>query len=270
MRTYIFLFAAALAAQTNPVEDPQEIVRRAFFKDADLLNATRDYTYWQRRVVTELEKDGGKKVTKDETEEIMILYGRPYSRLIRKDGRELSTREAAREEQKLNKEAAQRKKDTGKAGSREDKEAAERRRAIEEVSDAYLFQLVGVEPIQNRESWIIDATPRPSFKPRSRQAAFYPKLSGRLWIDCAAGRLVKVKADVNEKISFGWILLQLLPGAIFEHERILVDDQVWLPKRDLAFGSAKIGGIKTIRAEVETTYSNYRRFKVESIMGVFD
>jgi hypothetical protein len=267
MKSYFWLLAVALNGQTAPpAADPQEIIRRAFLKDVDVFDASRDYTYWQHRVVTELGKDGDRKVTKDETDEIIILYGRPYSRLVRKDGHELSSRETAREEQKLNKESAQRKKGAGNAAARDQKEIEDRRRATRELSEAFHFELAGVEWLNGREAWMIDAVPNPGFQPKTRQAAIYPKVSGRIWIDCIENRLVKVRADVNEKISFGWIILQLFPGAVFEHERVRMDDEVWLPSRDWAKGEAKIGGIKTVRAEVETTYSNYHRFRADSTL----
>ena len=257
-----FLITSVVSPADGP--DPQDIVRRAFLKDADIINASRDYTYLRRRVVTEFGKNGVSKVAKDETDEILVLYGRPYERQMRRDGKDLSARDTAREEEKLSKELARRKKGADKTEARERKEMDDRRKAIIEVSNAFDFRLDGVTGPPGRLAWLIDATPKPGFKPESRAGKIYPKLSGRLWIDQADHRLVKVEANVNEKISFGWFILQLLPGAVFKHERIRLDDAVWLPKRDLAKGEAKIGGMKTIRAEVETTYSNYRRFQVES------
>ncbi len=265
MRLWIISFCA-LGSSVLPASeiDAAQLVRRAFLNDADIFEAARNYTYERHRVVTEFDKKGEAKVTKDETDEVMILYGRPYEKRLKKDGQDLSASDAEREEKNLNKEAEKRRKNAGKHAEREEKEAADRRRALTELGTAFHFTIVGKESPGGRDTWVIEAIPNADFQPQSRTARIYPKLSGKLWIDVADERLVKLEAHVNDTIAFGWFLLVLKPGAIFEHERVRQSDGVWLAKRDLAKGKAKIAGLKTIDAEVATSYGNYRKFEAES------
>jgi hypothetical protein len=43
-----------------------------------------------------------------------------------------------------------------------------------------------------------------------------------------------------------------------------VNDEVWLPKREYTSGSGRLGLVKKIAMEQELTWSNYRKFQVES------
>jgi hypothetical protein len=43
-----------------------------------------------------------------------------------------------------------------------------------------------------------------------------------------------------------------------------VNDEVWLPKRIEVKASARVALVKTFRIEAETSYSNYRKFQVDS------
>ena len=253
-----------VAAKPAFSDDAVDIVRKAVTNDIGFFVAARDYTYLRHHVVTEFDKQGARNKKDDRTDEILVLYGKPYAKLVQKDGIALAEKEAAREEEKLNKEAARRKKDEDKIASAEAREREELKEAIEEITRAFDFRMTGTESLAGRESWKVEATPKEGYEPKSRRARIYPKISGHIWIDCKEHRLVKVVANVDEKISFGWFLLQLEPGAVFEHERIRMDDGAWLPRRDLAKGRAKVAGLKTIEAEVVTSYSGYRRFQTDS------
>jgi hypothetical protein len=43
-----------------------------------------------------------------------------------------------------------------------------------------------------------------------------------------------------------------------------VNDEVWLPKRIEAKASARLALVKKYRIESDTSFSNYRKFQVES------
>jgi hypothetical protein len=43
-----------------------------------------------------------------------------------------------------------------------------------------------------------------------------------------------------------------------------VNDEVWLPKREVVSGAARLGLVKKLAGEEETTWNNYRKFQVDS------
>jgi len=43
-----------------------------------------------------------------------------------------------------------------------------------------------------------------------------------------------------------------------------VNDEVWLPKREFVRGAGRVGLLKKVAMEQELTWSDYRKFHVES------
>ena len=94
-------------------------------------------------------------------------------RLIEKDDKPLDAKEAAKEEEKIQKIIDKRKNESDEdRKKREEKEAKERedsRKFVTEVADAYDFKLVGTEQVGGREAWVIDGEPRPGFEPHMKE-----------------------------------------------------------------------------------------------------
>ncbi|MBK7930166.1 MAG: hypothetical protein IPJ98_22655 [Bryobacterales bacterium] len=263
------LLAFTLHAQpaTPPLAsppDPKAIIQRAFSRQDDLFADARDYTYLRHQQMKKLDSRGNVTETETTDHEVTILYGEPYRKLIRKNGRDLSDSEARKEQRKMDDEIAKRGRDQEKRRREADKEREETRKALAEVADAFDWKLDGQEAINGRPAWIIRANPRPSYKPRSREAKVFAKMSGRLWVDQADSRMLKVDARVDDTISFGWFLFRIKPGFRFTFELTRLDTNAWLPRHGWLKGEAKIGGLKTYRVEMDTSFSNYRRFQSDS------
>jgi hypothetical protein len=196
--------------------------------------------------------------------EITILYGEPYRKLVQKDGRALSERDAHREQKRMDDEVAKREREQAQRRRKAEKELAEERKAFAELVDAIDWRLEGAEAYAGRPAWVLTGAPRPGYRPKSQEAKVLTKMSGKVWIDQADYRMVRADAVVNDTISFGWFLFRIQPGFRFTFDMARVNDQVWLPGHGLVKGSAKIGGLKTYRFELDLRYSDYRRFQTDS------
>ena len=258
MRVLLLLLAPAAFAQ---VTDPKELIRAAFSRGEDVFDSLRNYTYLRDREVRQLDSAGGVKDTESTVHEVLILSGEPYFRLVEKDGRKLMEKEAAKEQSKMDKEAAKRSK---RKGSEEEKQRAERRRALREITEAFTWKMAGADTVSGIPVWAIDAHPNPAFRPQSREAKIFQKMSGRLWISQKDPQLAKIEAQVDDTISFGFFLIRLQPGFRFTFEQAWVNGEVWLPAKAHVKGNAKIGGLKTVRFEMETRYRDYRKFQSDS------
>src|SRR5271169_3157872 len=169
----------------------QEQMRQLFrvVADKDIANEKRqrDYTYINREVQNNLDGKGKTKSTEVKTYEILEIYGTPVQRLIAKDDKPLSAKEADKEEEKIQKIIDKRKNESdGDRKKREEKELKERednRKFVREVADAFDFKLVGTEEVGGREAWVIDGEPRPGFEPQMKDAKVLSKFHGRVWID---------------------------------------------------------------------------------------
>jgi hypothetical protein len=73
-----------------------------------------------------------------------------------------------------------------------------------------------------------------------------------------------LEAATTETISFGLFLARLNPGATLTFEQSPAADDLWLPRRLYMKGAGRVGLIKKIAMDQEITWSNYRKFQVDS------
>jgi hypothetical protein len=263
-------FCVIPAACIIPVfcQDAREIVRKSV--ELDQLNWERraDYTW----VMTTRERhfDSQSHVTSDHQEawDTLVLDGRPYRRAIEKDHQPLPPTDQKNEQERLDRIAARLDRETPAEKQRHmaEYEASRRRERqfLLEVTNAFDLRLEGEQTIAGQPVWAISGTPRPGYHPRSREAAAMLKIRGRIWIEKAGYQWVRLEGETTGTISFGWFLARLNPGAKLVLEQSHVNDEVWLPSRLFMSGAGRIGLVKRISEDEEITWSNYRKFRVES------
>jgi hypothetical protein len=244
--------------------DAAEIVRRSVERDWTDFESQKNYTYQQHLEFHTYGKDGKVNRTESETEEILILGGRPYQRLIAKDGHPLPEKEARKEQEKLDKEAAKRQRESESDRRRYDKEREQERRYIRDIPEAFTFQLLGEEHVSGQPSWEIGFTPKPGYKPRDFRTKIITKIRGKIWIEQATYHWVKVDAEALDTISFGLGLLRIAPGGSFHFEQTRVNDEIWLPSRVLIRADARLALVKKLRAGLDITYREYKKFQSDS------
>jgi hypothetical protein len=249
-------------------QDAREIVRKSV--ELDQLNWQRRADYTWVMATRERHFDGQNRVTSDHEEawETLVLDGRPYNRAIEKDHKPLPPADQKKEQERLDRIAARSDKETPTEKQRRSAEfEASRRRERQfllEVTDAFDLRLEGDQTVDGQPVWVISGTPKPGYHARSREGAAMLKIRGKIWIEKAGYQWVRLEAETIGTISFGWFLARLNPGAKFVVEQSRVNDEVWLPERMYLSGAGRIGLVKRIAEDEEITWSQYRKFRVES------
>src|SRR6185437_12672508 len=244
-----------------PTTDPREIVRRSIEIDHRTLELARNYTCQNRQVIHYLDKHGQVKSTEIKTFDINFYFGEEYARLIQEnDNEDAQEKEDEKLEKFLKKYHDESPEDREKRLAKEKKEREEGRAFLRDVVSAYDFRLVGEEPVDGVESYIIDATPRPDFKPTQPHAGMLKKIKGRIWIEKNNYNWVKVEAQALDTISFGFFLFRIHPGSHFVLEKTLLKNEVWLLKRLDIDGGARIALFKNENIRQEDVFSNYKKF----------
>jgi hypothetical protein len=254
-------------------EQMQQLFRVVADKDIENEKRQRDYTYLDREVEHKLDGQGQTKSTEVKTYEILEIYGAPVQRLIEKNDKPLDAREAAKEEEKVQKIIDKRKNESEDGRKkREEKEVKERedgRKFVREVADAYNFKLVGTEMVGGREAWVIDGEPRPGFEPHMKEAKFLSKFHGRVWIDKGDLQLAKMDIEAIDTVSVGWVLARIHKGTRFVLEQTRVNDEVWLPRHVAFKFDARVALLKGYRIDGEQEYRDYKKFRTSSkIVGM--
>lgn len=260
-RALSLALALVLIGNAQPVED---IVRRSVERDAANFARYRNYTFQETTEETHYDKQRRMTSVESETEDVLILAGRPYSRLIARDGRPLSDKDQRKEQEKLDKELEKRLKSAEKDVAKFEKERAEERRFLREIPDAFNFTLLGQDTVDGLPVWKVHAEPRPGYKPRDGRADVFKKVRGTIWIDQAEYQWVKAEIEVIQTISWGLFILRIPPGATISFTQTRINDEVWLPKQARIRADARVGLLKTFRMGLNIAYGNYRRFQAES------
>jgi hypothetical protein len=249
-------------------QDAREIVRKSV--ELDQINWLRmaDYTWIAES--RERHFDSRNRVSSNHQEawETLILGAQPYRRLLERDHQPLPADEQRRQQEKLDAAVARIEKETPeqKERRRADYEKSRRRERefLLEIPDAFHLQLEGTQTVDGQDVWVISGTPTPSYRPKSREGAALLKIQGKIWIEKAGYQWVRLEGQTTATISFGWFLARLNPGAKLVLEQTRVNDEVWVPKREFVSGSGRIGLVKRIAEDQEITWSNYKKFRVES------
>ena len=243
---------------------PLQIVRRSVERDWTDFESRKDYTYQERYLLREYAKDGRTSIERSETHEILILGDWPYERLIARDDEPLSDKDTLRERQKLDRESAARQHESAAQRARREKERDEERRFIRELPEAFTFRLTGVEDVSNVPAWVIEAEPKPGYRPAEPQARIFTKVRGKVWIEQKTYHWVKLDADAIDTLTFGLGLLRVAPGGTLHFEQVRVNDEIWLPSYTLVRANARLALVKKLRAEIDIRYSGYRKFQADS------
>jgi hypothetical protein len=225
----------------------------------------RDYTYTDREVENKLDGKGAVKSSESKTYEIMELYGEQVERLIAKDDKPLSEKDAAKEEEKIQKLGDKRKNESeeerAKRRAEEEKQREKNREFVREVADAYDFRLAGSEMLNGRDTWVIAGEPRAGFEAKLKEAQMLSKFHGRLWIDKSEMQLAKMDVEALDTVSFGWVLARIHKGTRLVFEQTRVNGEVWLPQHVSFKFDARVALFKGYNEEDEETYRDYKKFR---------
>ena len=260
MRCLALLAVVSLSAASP---DARDIVRRSALLSDQNDQRARMYTFVERG--EQREPDGTVKV---KTWDVTMLEGSPYRRLIQINDKPLPPAAEKKEQDALRKSIEDRRKESPSARQKRiaeyEKRRARFRDLTKEVADAFDWTIAGEERIAGRPAWVLEGTPRPGYRAKSREAKVFEHFRGKLWIDQTGANWVRIEADAIDTVSFGLFLFRLTPGAHISIEMTRVNDEVWLPKRIAFRGSGRIAGLKKISVDATTTYSGFRRFSTES------
>ena len=255
-------FAGVLLAQ-----DAAQIIRKSVELDQANWLRARDYTWNVNRVERRLDSDGKVKSETREAWETVILYGEPHRRYTLKDGKQLSAADLRKQQEKLDKETAKLRDETEQQKQRRLAETEKRRRKdrefLLEIPQAFNLHVDREDRVEGRPVWVISATPRPDYHPKRKEARDLMKIKGRLWIDKVEYQWVRIEAETIDTLTWGIFIGRIHPGAKLMFEQTRINDEIWLPKHSTVQGSGRIVG-KKIAIEEDVTWSNFRKFRVES------
>jgi len=252
----ITVLALAAAVRSIAAPTPEEIMQKSVAAtEADWREAPA-YAFINREVAS---KHGSTTV---KTYEVTMIEGSQYNRLVALNDRPLSPGEREEEARKLQQEIYKRQHESNRERNRRiakyRKERDQDHAMTKEMANAFEFKLIGEERMDGRDTWVLDASPKPGYAPPNHEARVLTGMRGKLWVDQATYQWVKVEAQVVRPVSFFGFLARVGPGTRFELEQRPVREDLWLPAHfGMKVNATALGFISENSAE-DDTYRDYR------------
>jgi hypothetical protein len=263
IRGYLRMLLLGLASTTALLSqvDAREIIRNSVAADERNWRIARNYRFLQRIELRRLDSQGGLKSSEVKTYDISFQEGTPYSQLVQRDDRPLPATEERKEQESFAKSIEERRQETtaerAKRLSAYEQRPDWQREAWHELADAFDFRLAGEGRLDNHSIFLIEATAREGYQPRSRTAKLFRSLRARFWVDQRDYQIVKVEAEVIDSIWMGLFLVRVAKGSRATLELTRVSEGVWLPDQLQVVASARLGLLKIYRFEQRVHYSRY-------------
>ena len=196
------------------------------------------------------------------TYHITMILGSPSQRLIRIDGKPLSSEQQSEEEQKYQEAVRSRRDETSKERAKRvakyERERARDHLLMDQLTIAFDFKVIGEQKLGPYKVYVLKATRRPGYHPPNRDAEVLTGMVGKLWIDQQTFQWVKVEAHVVQPVSIEGFLAKVEPGTRFDLEKMPVGNGIWLYKHFSMHARAKILFFFSHNEQEREDYSNYR------------
>ncbi len=226
-----------------------------------------NYSYTQKTVMRELAKDGVLREKESEIYQLSFYKGYRIRRLIEKNGKPLSAKDQADEDEKVQKNLAEiEKKIARKEAKGETAEDNDRRISVAEVLRASLLKNPRRERFRGRDVVVFDFEPNPAFDMKNAKTMlkFFGKVGGVMWIDETDKQVARLEGSLFENFKIaGGLLANLKKGATFSLERERINDEIWLPSLTDINISVKVFLVKGINLNQSVRSYDYQKFRTE-------
>lgn len=213
------------------------------------LNAdATDHSHWRYRIHREDDK-GSQDRDVIETKDGQI------ARTLLINGRPLTPQDRVNDDARM-KKLVQDASDRAKREKRLKDDSDRVEQMFKAIPDAFIFKYDGEENGQIRLTFF----PNPHYEAPNRELQVFKSLSGKMWIDRAAGRLARMDGTLFEDVTFGWGLLgRLNKGGTFSVIQRRVGDDHW----EVVSLDVKMSGhaiiFKTINVKQMQRLTDFRR-----------
>jgi hypothetical protein len=251
------------ADKNRPLPDLPTLFRDIMKHQKELDEIRKNYIYTQFTREEELDGNGNVKKTTVEEHETFYVGRRQVSRLLSKDGKELTPSEKEKEQKRVDKEIADFKKREIK---REEKgEGDDGEIGVETFLKIAKLTNERREIRNGREAIVCDFAGDPNAKTHGMAENAVKKISGTIWVDETKRHVMRMEAQLDDSFKVGGgLLASVQKGSKFAFEQALVNEEVWLPTYSEATVGARVLVFKSLHEHQVSRYSDYRKFRAKT------
>jgi hypothetical protein len=253
---------AALFAQSSGPAKPQnqasvldarQIVSQSLAATERSWQAREHYTYTERDQDRRLDSLGAVKSENIDVTRMTLINGIRFEQLMEHNGQLPS----ADEQKKRDKDLEKLKHETPDEQSARLHKDQENKSFLQDLLEAFDFNLIGEELVGGRPAYVLHATPHPGYHAHGKYGKLFSRVEGKLWVDKQDFGWVRVDGEVTQSFSMGLFVARVQRGSHIILEQTCVGDAVWVPKRLEVRASAKILFLKSLDLDRILTYSDY-------------
>ena len=251
-RVLVLLLATVLLALAD--DNAAAILQRYVAAEKENATHAAQYTYSEKETTFRFDSHGTPRVAQSKTWDVLFVEGKPYRKLVAHDDQPLSAREAAKEDERLQKTAEERRRNHHLNPFSKTVTVAR----TSEMTELYSCRIENEEDLQGRRAWVIACDPKPGLTPADKRQQELLSLSRKMWIDQTSCALLKAVDTALE----GHPVMQ--PGSTISTQFALINNDAWLPVSGLIEGHARVAKLISGRARTEYEYSHFQKFDVQS------
>ena len=230
-----------------------EVTQRVIERSQAVASAAQgpQYTYEKRALRESLDATGRPLTSEEKLYQVTLIAGLPFNRLVKIQGRELSSEETSRQD-------AREAKFRRRFVSADAKEPAARKEGLmtPELMGRYQFAVQQRVVLSNRPTLVLTFKPKAENLPsKTVQDKLLNRLTGRLWIDEGDADPTRLEASLVEPVSVGWFgMLGSLSRFDVSMERQRMPDGVWInTKQALLIQGRKLTSTLRLRTIEESS-----------------
>jgi hypothetical protein len=254
--------AALLAQNSGPgkpqsdasVLDARQIVGLSIAATERSWQARNHYIYIERDEDRRLDSLGKVESENVDVTRMILVNGTRFEQLVEHNGKLPSVKEQRKSDEDLEK-LKHETPDERAARLRKDRE---NRSFLEEVLQAFDFQLLGQETVGGKPAYVLEATPHAGYHAHGKYGKMLSKVAGKLWVDKQDFGWIKVDGETTQSFSMGLFVARVQRGSHIILEQTCVGDAIWVPKRLEVRANARIFFVKSLAIERILSYWDYR------------
>lgn len=189
-------------------------------------NTTAQFAFGKTRLMEEFDSKGRLEERKQSRQEWFPIDGKPFARLVERNGQPLTDKERKAEAEREAAVRAGRKPARSPEPSKRDKEW----QFTDEMLARYTFKVTGPETVRGRPAWIVEFAPRSKDLPvKSLPDRVANKVAGKVWVDAEDWELARMKFWLTDEVTLVGGIVGVLRKFELLLERARVEPNAWLP-----------------------------------------
>jgi len=227
----------------------------------------KNYLFHSSTTAEEVDGSGHTKKTTSTEADHYWINGVPVHRVLKKNGKDLSPQELAKEDERIGKEVAKarEKRDKADAQGKESSPRGDDEITVSRLIELGQFTNARRVQLKGRDTIAVDFTGDPKAKTRNRAEDVIRDMAGTAWIDEQDHVLVRVEGRFVNAFKVGaGLLVNIRKDTRFSMQQTKINDEVWLPAAFEGQGAARVLLFVSFNGSVRTVCSDYRKFRATS------